>query len=1035
MTGPLEIIATDRGFVVARAPDRPHDESRPPGYRRQPPGQRVLLLHVVPRQDPAQWLHVGAYRVCAWEDGSYRLKEQGLILRDDASEIDRETAERYAEDHRLIVRTRDEFCRQVLVGESYRLGTLTVAANLPFTLGRLSIGCGPGRGRFHSGFLLRLCAKPWIPRVRVRTVEGEMVFVEWSGYYTDPQHPRTEPPGHRIFRGRWLDLAQWSTVLCGDDGGGDLAVLCERWGVDADSVSAPLSTVLSEATFDAVSQSLETAWLLFDAMREEWNRWCPPCVPLPAPPPKPGARPEESPDLNPEAILPHHLHSPASLGKKLFACMGLRGLLEAHPNVPESALGAAMAGFLGGRAEGHILHTVLPVVAYDLTATYPTLGALLNLWSLVTAKRIEMQDVTAETQAILDRVALDDLLRPEPWPGLVVLCRLYPTGDVLPEKAEYEAGTDPTVGVNPTTVAAGIVRWRWLADLVASKLLTGRAPRIEQALRPVVIETQADLRPVRFREFGLFDPRRDGYCQLLRFRLQVRAEKARAEAQGDVERARALGRLNDFLKKFENSVGYGIFVQYTETHRGARVADVWTGDRHFTCPLIDPKTKRRIRPEESPGEFFNPFVAGPITSAARLLLAMMERMVRDAGGTWALMDTDSIQLVSTRGGGFVDCPGGPHQSPNGRQAVRALSHSEAEAIRARFDALAPCGGRLWKVEAENAPHPEATRDPQLYSLVVGTKQYVLFNRRDTGGVIIRKASEHCLGHLRPPEGWTKTRMIDAIWAALIAFADGDAEAIDRLPFAHRLALGSYPVTRPEYLARLHAALPRPRRGQPTRDPLLPFGDMYIAYPRWSLDDVCPVTLAGPDPEAPRARWVDLGSGRPLDLWWEAWPGRERSGGIEVQTFKDAAALHRAAVDRRYLGPDGAPHEAFQAGELQRRPVHIVGVAIIGKESRRLSEAQHGLLPAAEMAVRYEGAPDDETLRHVLRSVPMWFLCAYTGLHHSTIQRYRNGRTRRLRPEHARALWGAVAAWVSLRLKAGLILPQAMEDAPAREAAL
>lgn len=672
-------------------------------------------------------------------------------------------------------------------------------------------------------------------------------------------------------------------------------------------------------------------------------------------------------------------------------------------------LGAAMAAFLGGRAEGHILHTILSVVAYDLTATYPTLGALLNLWPLVIARRFEMRDVTAEAQTFLDRVTMDDLLRPGTWPGLVVLCRLRPQGDVLPEKAEYDAGTDPTVGVNPTTAAPGIVRWRWLPDIVAAKLPTGHAPTIELALRPVVAATQSDLRPVPFRDLGVFDPRQDGYRQLLQFRLRVRAEKAQAEAQGDAERARALGRLNDFLKKFENSVGYGIFVQYTETHRGARVADIWTGDRHFTCPLIDPKTKRRIRPEESPGEYFNPLIAGPITAAARLLLAMMERMVRDAGGTWALMDTDSAQIVATRDGGLLFCPGGPHRLPDGRQGVRALSFVEAEVIRTRFDALAPCGGPLWKVEAENAPHPEATDDPHLYSLVVGTKQYVLFNRRDGGGVIIRKASEHQLGHLRPPDGRTKAQMIEAIWTALIAFAHGDAQAIDRLPFAHQLAVGSYPITRPDYLARLRKALPKSPKGRPAPDPLMPFGRILIAYPRWSPDDVCPVALAGLDPENKRVRWVNLGSGRSLKLWWEQWAGRESYGGIEVQTFKDVTAMHRAAVERRYFGPSGAPHEAFQAGELQRRPVYIIGIATIGKESRHLSEAQHGLLPAGDMAARYEGVPGperDDVLRAALRKIPLSWLITATRMSHSAIQRVRNGHATP-RPPQRLKLWRAV----------------------------
>src|SRR3989442_523496 len=104
---------------------------------------------------------------------------------------------------------------------------------------------------------------------------------------------------------------------------------------------------------------------------------------------------------------------------------------------------------------------------------------------------------------------------------------------------------------------------------------------------------------------------------------------------------------------------------------------------------------------------------------------------------------------------------------NGQQAIRALSFDQAEAIRAPFDTLAPCGGPFWKVEKENAPHPAATRDPQLKTLVLGTKRYVLFNDGDRAENIIRKVSEHALGHLLPAPGWTKGNTMEALWQAII----------------------------------------------------------------------------------------------------------------------------------------------------------------------------------------------------------------------------------------------------------------------------
>ncbi len=1009
MTTPLVITAADRCYVKPRVRPR-GNEVWPPGLRSQPPGERVLLLGLITRPDPYQSLCAAACRLYAYRHGRYRLEEQGLVLPDDLPAEDRASVGAYAASNGLRVFARPNFIRDVFLPETYGRGTLAVSFHLPFDLSRLAETYRVGRGRYRGGFSLDLISDPWEPCIRIRTQDGTMCFVEF-GTYIDKGYGRREAPGYGIFRGRFLSLKQWAYALDGIDGH-TVASACPSFGIATNEPALLEADRPAPDVLDALQRRMDILWRLFEALRAEWDRWCPPCAPLPAPPPHLGAGFGESPDLDSDAVLPYRVHSPAGLAKALVGAAGIRPLLEVQPDLSKEILGAAMAAFKGGRAEGHILHTILQVIAYDLTATYPTLGVLLNLWPLVTAQRVEMRDVTTETQTFLDRVTIEDLLRPEVWPELVVLCRCYPEGAVIPEKAQYKVGGDYGLALNPTTAETGMARWLWLPDLVAAKL-PGHAPRIDLALRPIVAEAQKGLCPVPLRQEFQLDPH-DGFRSLLRARLEVKSRLTTSQTSEDIERAREYDRLNDLLKTVESSLGYGIFVEYNEEHRGAQVADVWTGDHHFTCPLVDPHTRRRLRPEEYPGKYFHPLVAGPITSSTRLLLTMMERMIRDADGTWALMDTDSVQIVATRDGGLVPCPDGPHRLPNGEPAIRALSFDQAETIRARFDSLAPFGGPLWKVEKENAPHPAATRDPQLKTLVLGTKRYVLFNDGDRGEILIRKVSEHALGHLLPPPGWTKDTTMEALWEAIIQFARGDKSAIEHLPFARRVAMGAHPISRPEHLRALRRAVPRRKGDNPKT--LMPFGDMLIAYPRASLGEpeAFPVACYAPDPECTDARWVDLGTGRPVKVWWEREPDMFDDG-LEVCTFAGIAYAHRRFIEARYLDARRQRHEQFVAGELQRRPVHIVRVVYLGKESSHLSETQLGLMGAEQSYTIYEGVPGpeyDDPLRAAARDIPLSWLAETTGMSERAIRYVRNGHVAPRRPQRAK-LWAALERWGAL----------------------
>lgn len=58
-----------------------------------------------------------------------------------------------------------------------------------------------------------------------------------------------------------------------------------------------------------------------------------------------------------------------------------------------------------------------------------------------------------------------------------------------------------------------------------------------------------------------------------------------------------------------------------------------------------PVSRCRVAHADKPGEYCFPPVASLITSAARLMLALLERAVSVEGGTYAMEDTDSIHTA------------------------------------------------------------------------------------------------------------------------------------------------------------------------------------------------------------------------------------------------------------------------------------------------------------------------------------------------------------------------------------------------------
>src|SRR5215471_9206396 len=149
---------------------------------------------------------------------------------------------------------------------------------------------------------------------------------------------------------------------------------------------------------------------------------------------------------------------------------------------------------------------------------------------------------------------------------------------------------------------------------------------------------------------GSIDPYRDDF-----FRKVIEERKGKQKTDP----------LYYFLKILANAGCYGIYAEANRLQVGknkAKKIGIFSGELNGT---------ERTCVMEVPGPWYFP-VASLITSGGRLLLAMLERMVTDVGGTYLMCDTDSMAIVSSEQGGLVRCKGRSHRMPDGSDAINAL---------------------------------------------------------------------------------------------------------------------------------------------------------------------------------------------------------------------------------------------------------------------------------------------------------------------------------------------------------------------------
>jgi hypothetical protein len=901
------LIVSLRAYVT-RADRRP---GRRKGFAgkpsRDPPSDWVLVFDCETRTTPDQRLRFGAYQL----RNEGRLFELGFfyepdVLTDDDLRVLTEVKaelEAKSEGERVRLLTRERFVEDVFFGSGGDVGAQIVGFNLPFDISRLAMDHYSARGSMRGGFGLKLSERASHPRVAIKHLSQSAAMIRFTGVQNasaDGNNADDEEEDADPDRGYFVDVKTLSAALLGPPHNRSLARLTQLLDVPTKKIEAeehggPLT--LEYVRYGM--RDVQATWECFETLAKRFAA------------------------LRLSDTGLYDLYSEASLGKAYLKTMNVGRWRDLQPLFPPKLIGQILCAYYGGRAEVHIRRQIVPVIHCDFLSMYPTVCTLMGLWSSVRAKGVSYRDDTASVTALLETPSEEiiERLRQKPaWSDLAALVQVVPNDDLFPVRARYPGAHTTNIGLNHLTDDEPY--WFTLADVLVSKILTGRTPQIMSAIRFEPLEAQNGLKPIQVYGEPIDPAVDDFYRRLIIHRNNLRAQADKAEGA----KKAALESDQNAIKILANASSYGIFVELN-------VEDYAVGKPMVGYGSSGRAFKFESKKFEKPGAYFHPLLGALITGAARLMLALAERQVLNQGLDWAFCDTDSMAIANVQG--------------------LPLEEFKARALRVHewFKDLNPYGETNSILQLEKVNFPPDKRgdlralDPP-YCFAVSAKRYVLFTRIN-GKPVIRKASGHGLGHLLAPYDEAPEKRAERIertgvplwqedlWKEIIRAAESDepdqVRYMDMKGF-DAPAASPYAATTPELLRWFKSYNDRQEVGYR----IFPFGFLL------SLQAKSRIEMAKDEPEALKSELWRRREPRPAAPYFKRAEetkdylfDRERGGPIQASWLKShgrSLIRYHLHTESKFVGGD-----YDQRGVLQRRHVHALARRPIGKESDNLEK--------------------------------------------------------------------------------------------------
>ncbi len=841
------------------------------------------------------------WRFCELIAGSYVCQQEGVVYADTLDDASIELIRSFAKHKRADVEpgcpedirleSRTEFVDGEF-WEALRLGACIVCFNSPFDLSRLALEYREAQIK-DSGWSMVMWqrqggADTFRPKLRIKPKDSRSAFINLAG---------GEPDSRVVYRGRFLDLSVFCWALRNKHF--TLEHALRSFGLKGKMRHEPTGRV-TEKELRYGRRDVERSVALLNAMKKEYDGF--------------------ALDLPPEEV-----YSAASITKAFLDKMKVKEPSKKF-DLRDEVLGDCMQAYYGGRSEIRIRHQEVPVVVCDTTSEYPSVAGLLNLWPLLIAANVEVQEYSKQARNILSRANSRNVLSPTEWKKFAFFALVKPCRDVLPVRAIYNEDGSTNIGLNPLTSEEPI--WYAGPDLVASRLLSNRSPRIIKAFRVVPRGVQPRLKSAAIgtREIN---PETDDF-----FRAVIEERKKLPKSHPHYL----------LLKIIANAL-YGIFAELNKHEYGKnrkKDLEIFSGDF---------KDEEKTSTVERPGRFQFPPAAALITAGGRLILAILEKLVQEKRGSYLLTDTDSMLFVASEHGNLVSCPGGKHKTQDGTPAIKAISWKQVDEICNRLNKLNPYSREIIPdiLKVEDSNFDRNGKQHQLYGLAVSSKRYVVYKRKNDDIEII-KPSEHGLGIVFVPDKRARYKSLDCKDQET-DYARWIVEAWERLLLKHFRTFdnpqnasvgGFFKFDNLPAMMRVRVTTPNVLRALRRRDPgaAKPYN---FAHSPILLEDVPECTLIAPASKRTR-EWLtrdytEVHTGDIVKLG-----SKYRDKTLTPQTLSHTIWKHFLHKEDKSLGPDGYPCGEYTHGYLLRRPViAMLPFDYIGKEIER--KAQEGEDPA------------------------------------------------------------------------------------------
>lgn len=852
--------------------------------------------------DAGQALRFGTYQLRK----AGELRERGIFYDPDGVTDDElEIMVAFADREQLTLRDRDSFVDEIFFRRAYQLNATIIGFNLPFDISRLAIKHGSARAPIDAdvhpmrgGFTFTLSRQKIFPNVRVKHMSAKAALISFAAPMGNPDSRGQRRRGMKspVRRGHFIDLKTLAAALFAKP-------------FTLEKLSQFLEIPNPKLKFDDFDGAI-TDEILTYGVRDTQASW--ECF---------AELMTRFVDLKLDRSAPEKIYSEAGIGKAYLKQIEIKPWRKAQPEFPAQLVGTIMGTYYGGRSEVRIRREIRQVMLCDFLSMYPTVCTLMRLWQFVIADGMTWYDATNEARDLLERADLDMLRSPGTWATLQTIVRVKPEADIFPVRADYCGEGQPTIGANNLTSPQQM--WFTLADCIAAKLATGKAPDVVEAITFEAAAPQEGLQPIDIAGNPSYrvDPYKDDFFKRV---IELRQATKREMKEVPVNDRDRLDIEQNALKICANSTSYGIWVEVNvEDRPQPRSVTIFnSSDTQFTLDTDK---------AEMPGSYFHPLLATLITGAARLMLTIAERLATDAELDWSFCDTDSMAFAK------------PNNMDGNDFTARV------QTIAAWFEPLNPYefGGSILKIEDVNDGLDGEGLEP-LYCLAISSKRYALFNLTSIGSPIMRKISAHGLGHLREPYDDASApacfpipnpsvlrdgtaRWHCDLWQQIVqATLAGhpDRVALDYHPGLGQPVVSRYGATSPNLLRWFKGF----NKGKSYREQVKPFGFLLALRAAFDFADGEKIDAA-PKRGRPRKRLpirpvapFDKDHGRVIPLAFDRESGNPISPSA-LATYAEALSTYHLSPESKFLNGD-----YFDKGMTKRRHVQVCNFEHIGKET-------------------------------------------------------------------------------------------------------